>query len=271
MIWMQGESDAFTTAEQAKAYGDNLAHFVARVRDDVGSPDLPFAGAKSHCPTCPYRDFVRDAEDAVAATVPGVVAFETDDLPIHNDNLHYDGSGMRTLGERFAQALLGLPLSETASPAVVFSGGYQSLYAGELFLGYTFTFDRAVTVTDLGTLDSGGDGLSQSSTVALYEADTEALLARATVPAASTPTAPWGGWRFVAIEPLDLDPGSYTIASQVFKGSTDVFVHDAAVASGDGFSWVEGLARTGTMVSYPDTATSLPANWFGPNLLYLAR
>lgn len=271
MIWMQGESDAFDITV-AEAYEANLTRFVARVRDDVSTPDMPFAIGKIHCPTCTYGDIVRAGQDYVAATVPGVVAFDTTDLPINADNIHYDGSGMRTLGERFAQALAGTPLSATPTPAFALTGGWNTYYTGNFFLGYVFTVDRPITVTDLGTLDYGLNGLSYSSEVALYDAATSTLVARTTVPAyTSAPTSPWGAWRYAALEPVDLEPGTYIVASQVYNGSPDLYIFDAGITPSPGFTWVEGRHKDYTSVGLPTYVNPTPACWFGPNLLYVER
>ncbi|MES2643453.1 MAG: sialate O-acetylesterase [Myxococcota bacterium] len=271
MIWMQGESDAFEIT-QAEAYGANLTTFIARVRDDVAVPDLPFSIGKIHCPTCVYGDIIRAGQDGVAATVPHVVAFDTSDLPINADGIHYDGSGMRTLGERFVQSLAGAPLSVTPTPAFTLTGGFNSYYTGNFFLGYSFTIDRPITVTDLGTLDYGLNGLAYASEVAIYDAATSTLVARTTVPAnSSSPSAPWGAWRYAALEPLDLEPGSYVIASQVYLGSEDLYIFDAGFSAAAGFTWVEGRHKDYASVGLPTYVTSLPGNWFGPNLLYVER
>lgn len=272
MIWMQGESDAYSDEDIAAAYEANLTHFISRVRDDVGAPDLPFVIGKIHCPTCPYGDIVRAGEDAVDAADPKVTAFATEDLSVNADGIHYDGAAMRTLGERFAESLLGLPMSASAQPAFQITGSYASSFSGDFFLGYTFDLRRPVTVTDLGTLDFGLTGLVYPSTVALFDAETTNLLARVTVPAYYTaPTEPWGMFRFAAIEAVDLEPGRYVIASQVFNGSEDIYLYDVGITAASGFDWVEGRHKDYTAVAFPATVSSAPANWVGPNLLFLER
>lgn len=272
MIWMQGESDALTTQEQAEAYEGNLTRFIARVREDVGAPEMPFVLGKIHCPTCTYGDIVRAGEDAVEAADPLVTAFDTDDLPIHNDGIHYDGSGMRTLGQRFAEPFTGITPAATAQPAFALSGSYQSVYTGNFFLGYELRIDRPITLTDLGTLDLGLTGILYSSQVALYDGITHDLITRTTVPAYySNPTSPWDQWRYVAIEPIDLEPGVYVLASQVYNGSEDVYIHNAEITAADGFVWLEGRHKDGAAVGLPTNVSSAPANWFGPNLLYVER
>jgi hypothetical protein len=256
----------------ADAYADNLELFIHRLREDLGAGDLPFVLGAIHCPTCPYRETVRDAQAAVASGVANVTLVETEDLPVNVDDIHYDGSGMRTLGERFAAAATGTTAQpETPNPAFELGSSYLSAYSGDFFVGYAFTLDRAVRVTDLGTLDYGLDGLYDDAQVALFEGTTGDLLARATVPSTkAAPTSPWSWWRFVAIEPVSLPAGDYSIAVQSFAGSNDRYIHDADVEVADGVTWIEGRHNAGGNVTAPTTVTTdKSACWFGPNFLFV--
>ena len=42
MLWMQGESDAANGNPYASGYAANLTNLVKKVRNDFGSPDMPF-------------------------------------------------------------------------------------------------------------------------------------------------------------------------------------------------------------------------------------
>ncbi len=270
MIWMQGEADALV-ASWAEDYADNLRAFIDRVRQDVGTEDLPFAMGVIDCIGCPYRQTVQEAQRAVAAESPLVFSVETEDLPQNGDNIHFDGSGMRTLGERLADALLGGDGDAvTAQPAFTLLDAGQSLYTGDFVVGYAFAVSTPLVITDLGTLDYGLDGLSDGATVAIWDADTQAVLARTTLPAAGTaPLSIWGGWRYASIEPITLSPGSYVIGAQVYSGSADRYIHNAAVSVAAGVTWTEGRHANGTAVQYPTIATAAEVNWFGPNFLFV--
>jgi len=274
MIWMQGESDA-TDLTMANNYADNLRNFIARVREDVNAPDMPFAMGKIDCTWhCSYRDIVRQAQQEVADESDLVHIVETVDLPQNYDYLHFDASGMRTLGLRLAQRFLGASPSDTAQPAFVLNSSTPasaglSYYTGNYLVGYVFTVDRWITVTDLGTLDYGLDGLSDGATVAIWNAETQDLIALATLPSnASAYTSIWSGWRFAAIEPIILEPGQYIIGSQVYYNSADRYMHDVSVTTADGVDWVEGRHSVGTTVTYPTYVTAGEASWFGPNFLF---
>ncbi len=114
-FWMQGEWDALT-ASYAAAYEGNLAAFIAALRAACGDPALPFIVGRlnahiEECPyfTFPYLDVVRAAQAAITTSVPRTALVDTDDLPLNSDNLHFTAAGQLGLGERFAQAYLGLP------------------------------------------------------------------------------------------------------------------------------------------------------------------
>ena len=270
MGWMQGESDA-SYAEWANAYADNLTAFVARVREDMETPAMPFAMGRIDCSVhCAYRETVRSAQDAVAAAVTGVSVVETEDLPQIADSLHFDASGMRTLGERLAGALQGASEeAKTSLPATYFAGSFASYYTGNFIVGYVFEIDRELVITDLGTLDYGWDGMSDSADVAVWDEASGNLLVKTTVPAAkNAQSSIWDGWRYVAIEPFTLQPGRYVIGSQVYNGSADRYVHNATVGFREGVSWVEGRYSNGTSVQLPTNVTNEAASWFGPNFLF---
>ncbi len=80
LAWMQGESDA-TTLETASAYETNLTTFIARVRDEAGTPDLPVAIGLIACDgLCVYVEEVRAAQQAVADADPAA-ALVVDAVP----------------------------------------------------------------------------------------------------------------------------------------------------------------------------------------------
>jgi hypothetical protein len=105
-FWMQGETDANVPAHAA-AYADNLGAFIARVRADLGAPEMPFVlGRVGPPPPKGYASqaVVRQAQVTVAATVAGVAWVDTDDLPRDADGIHLLAPGVIALGERWAGA-----------------------------------------------------------------------------------------------------------------------------------------------------------------------
>ena len=115
-FWMQGESDA-TDYHMATDYETNLRNLIATVRKDFNDPALPFIMGEmthiDHLPPqfanfLPYGDIVLQAQKNVAASVPNVRLFKTDDISVGKGGLHYSTLGLIELGKRFAAAYSSL-------------------------------------------------------------------------------------------------------------------------------------------------------------------
>jgi iduronate 2-sulfatase len=100
MIWHQGESDAGLTADE---YQKLLTAFVARVRTDLGTPDLPFGVGEVF--DNGKRDSVRAAQKATAGKVKGVFFVPSDGLRTSDMGTHFDAASQIELGERFAAGM----------------------------------------------------------------------------------------------------------------------------------------------------------------------
>jgi hypothetical protein len=272
MIWMQGESDTFDDG-YIRDYADNLERLIARSREDVSAPDMPFVVGVIDCSGCPEpgRSQVQQAQRDVAAASDTVFSLETTDLLGQPDGYHYTGVGMRVLGERFAQALLGAEHSAPPTPAVTLTGSYSAYYTGDFLTGWAFTTNRPITVSDLGLYDIGGDGLATTAEVVLWEESERSILARSSVPAAVSADTSWvEGFRYVGIEPVVLAPGDYVVAAQAFDG-WDRYAHGAAIRTGDAVQWREGRHTSGSAVAFPTNVSAGDegnAHWFGGSFLY---
>lgn len=88
----------------------------------------------------------------------------------------------------------------------------------EYTIGWAFTVTEAITVTDLGYWDSGGDGLLGRHEVGIFTSG-GALLVSTFVGAGTSGTLD-GGYRFVSINPFVLGPGDYVIGG-ANHGSSD--------------------------------------------------
>ena len=121
--WMQGEADAFDSAEAAAAYEENLARMMDLFRASLHADDLPVAigqitdsGRADDGTVMDWADEVRDAQqrytdgDACAALVTETNDFEYPD----NDDWHYVSDAYIRLGTAFAESLFAL--SETCPP-----------------------------------------------------------------------------------------------------------------------------------------------------------
>lgn len=273
MAWMQGESDALD-ATWADRYETNLSHLIERVRQDVSTPDLPVVIGEIDCiDACPYNDTVVSAMRAVAAADPAVHTVPTDDLrKFPNDYWHYQGTGQRILGTRMAQALVNAERAPAVVPAVSLTGAYSYSYTGNYTVGWRFTTDRALTLTDLGVFDLGGDGLAHSSEIVLWDASTGDRVLGETLPAtAAAPTTSIEGFRYVAIEPVELPAGDWIVTNQAFGTNPDYYVYAAQIATQPGVTYTEARHNNGSAQIFPTVAVETDtqnAAWFGANLLF---
>jgi iduronate 2-sulfatase len=108
LLWHQGEGDA-AGGSSAEVYQQRLTTFIARVREDLGQPDLPvvvgevFDNGK--------RDSVRAAQRAVAAKERKVAFVAASDLKTSDAGTHFDTASQLILGARFAEAMAHLAAS----------------------------------------------------------------------------------------------------------------------------------------------------------------
>lgn len=126
MIWMQGETDAASTAT-ADAYAENLTNLIATVRSDFSTPAMPFVVGRI-TDLSVYSGFPGVAQvRAAQETVPGLVGdaswINTDDLAMNPAAPgHYLAQGQIDLGIRFANQLAAIP-----EPSAMFLSGLALL------------------------------------------------------------------------------------------------------------------------------------------------
>jgi iduronate 2-sulfatase len=103
ILWHQGEDDVRSTADQ---YQQMLTTFIARIREDLNQPDLPFVIGEVY--DNGQRDTVRAAQRATARAVPHVAFASSDGLKTWDHGTHFDAASQLTLGARFAEAMVKL-------------------------------------------------------------------------------------------------------------------------------------------------------------------
>jgi hypothetical protein len=113
-FWMQGESDA-NTYDHATSYGASLKEFIASVRADFRSPNLPFVIGqiddvrKYHPVLLPYSNFVRAEQGRVARADRHAFLVKTDGLEhAAASPVHFSTDGTIDLGRRFVNRTFGL-------------------------------------------------------------------------------------------------------------------------------------------------------------------
>ena len=110
ILWHQGESDS--TPELAPAYAARLAALVARFRDELAAPEVPFVlgqlGRFADAPWDASREQVDAAQRSLAQKVARVAFVSSEGLSHKGDKVHFDSDSLRALGRRYADAYLNL-------------------------------------------------------------------------------------------------------------------------------------------------------------------
>ncbi len=113
IVWYQGESDAGTDAD-ATTYAQRFRQAVGAWREALADPELPVLTVQVNR-VCQAADpdadrrwsQVREEQRQVARQMPGIAVVPALDLPL-SDQIHNSPAGNLLLGERLAQAALGL-------------------------------------------------------------------------------------------------------------------------------------------------------------------
>jgi len=193
---------------------------------------------------------------------------------------------MNTLRNVFAGVFLLIVFSGSANAAALsftlgdVVGNFSD--SNNRVVGWSFTTNAAITVTDLGFYDAGADGLTQSHAVGLYTS-TGMLLVSGTVPGGTLGTLD-GLFRYVDVADTTLAASTTYVIGAVLLGSADLwtwlpvyggvgassFTADPAITLGPA-----GSARfeccTYTALEFPDQLIGVaepgnPRNAFlGPN------
>jgi hypothetical protein len=119
-----------------------------------------------------------------------------------------------------ALTLLAAPFVATPARALSIGPALQSFIPGTLggdpsfrgTAGYRFSTSRDLTISALGFFDDQEDGLLSSHDVGIFAAGSQALLASTTIAAGSSAYLQ-GGFRWAALTPFTLSPGTYVIAA----------------------------------------------------------
>ncbi|OVE77722.1 hypothetical protein BVX99_01880 [bacterium F16] len=101
MLWLQGESDAHEN--KAGDYGTNLTEFIAHMRTNFKTSDMPFIIARVRSyygGKTGQAKIVRDTQVKIAESDKNAGWFDTDDLPLSKG--HYTTVGLIEVGKRFA-------------------------------------------------------------------------------------------------------------------------------------------------------------------------
>ena len=116
LLWHQGESDK---KSKPKLYAGRLNELIARIREDVGVPDLPVVVGEVF--DNGERDNVRKATQNVAKASPTVGLVTCEDTKTSDPGTHFDTASQLILGSRYAEQIRKLPPAKpvTQIPAAV--------------------------------------------------------------------------------------------------------------------------------------------------------
>lgn len=106
ILWHQGEGDSGKS--NAANYEANLLSLVARFREDLGAPQVPFlVGQLGQFPERPWtegRRMVDAAHRGLPNSVPNAAFVPSDGLTPKSDNVHFDSPSLREFGHRYYKA-----------------------------------------------------------------------------------------------------------------------------------------------------------------------
>lgn len=106
ILWHQGESDS--NADLAPEYEARLHALVARLREALAAPEVPFiAGQMGNWPERPWDEWKKQV-DAAHRSLPEKVAntaFVSAEGLAHRDEVHFDRASYLELGQRYAEAV----------------------------------------------------------------------------------------------------------------------------------------------------------------------
>ncbi len=249
VLWHQGESDA-ADGLSADRYAERLETVIRQMRADAGW-EVPWGIARASylggTPTeqlVPVREGQNRVLDQVAETFagPDTDLLQGPDIRAEGQaHLAEAGLMMHALGwdQAIQQAFFSARRAVTmVEENAVFDG------PAEYVLGFAFSTDAPITVTDLGRYIPDGEISTRHAEAGLWNLDGD-LLADTVIPAATPIETDANGhrWRFAAIPPTPLPPGSYVVGVRTFASSVDsTFTMDSIVEISQDLNWIASRA-----------------------------
>ncbi len=166
-------------------------------------------------------------------------------------------------------------LSAQSKAITSLTGGSNFVFNNQGFtVGYEFTANQTMTVSDLGFYDAGSDGLATAHNVGIYNL-CGTLLTSGTVASGTTATLD-NGFRYVSVTPIVLAAGTtYRVGAVVFNGGgNDAFLNGVTtINTNAAITFKKGVTNNGLAgLQYPSLNAAdigLSANSsFGPNFIF---
>ena len=261
ILWVQGESDAYTSQATADNYETNLTNLINTSRTELEVGDADFANVdyvvtslRADTVSYPWRDTVQRAQVAVASTLDNVYLhyMNTDRTPISSDTEHYTPISA-SFGGQLAAVNAGYDLADAFNQLyepIVDTGYIQYLGVNTSTSGdykyVDFTTHGILKVLSTGskTLDNylvlggGGSGGNGVGTQGGGGGGGEAKIGTSlTVSAVSYPVYIGAGGAIAGGTFIGKNGSSSTAFSQTASGGSGGASYDAG---GDGLSGVNG-------------------------------
>ena len=119
IIWHQGESDRPATDFSRKQYAEKFTDFIARLRQDLNAPQVPFVAGELPQLDEKFLEVNQRFNELVQglkSTVSNYSCVSAKDLIDGGDKLHLDTNSARIFGKRYAEAMLQMLKSPQAAP-----------------------------------------------------------------------------------------------------------------------------------------------------------
>ena len=166
--------------------------------------------------------------------------------------------------------MVGTPSLKADTVAISFDNTTgQQLANGPFTLGFQFTVNSTITVTSLGAFDSGLNGLVQSHEVGLW--DSASNLQTSTTVDAGVADPLINQFRYKAVAPVVLNPGTYRIGAVWLDGSdNNTFPGDAnsGFATASQITFQQNSFIEGAVLTDPTTLDGPVPAYFGPNFTF---
>ena len=165
-------------------------------------------------------------------------------------------------------ALIPANAQTTAISNIIYDALNQTSSVSNFSLGFEFTVNSDITVTQLGAFDDNGDGLTQRHQIGLYRVSDQALLSSATVTNSSTLD---GIFRYEAIDPVNLVAKQNYIVTGVYTDGGDKFLFNSdSFSSASAITFVGSRFASSSTLVYPNTNGVGENGYFSANFKFNA-
>lgn len=138
VIWHQGEGNS--GARRSQGYIDRLSELIARVRAEVGNPDLPFVVGELARYRSNYHNINKQLPD-LPLKVTNTTVVSSEGLWHKGDGTHFDSPSASEYGRRYADGMLQLQGKLPKPSTVQLQQKFNTLSDQEKAAGWELLFD----------------------------------------------------------------------------------------------------------------------------------